>query len=195
MPHITGKIEAISIKEMAKPDNYDNKYRDSMKIGDEWFSFGTTKKPEISVKMGETWTVLQKGMEIEFMYDINGDFKNIKKKTVSITDTSGAVASAPVQQQAPSGTQGAAKAGYVNPATVGACLNLAIEVLGYKKKDFEDEAKLKEAILWHKTTFDKMLALYPTVDAEEGRLVNSAGTVSKPSKPTPVVEDGYDDEV
>jgi len=195
MPHINGQVEFLSIKELAKPDNYENTHRASIKIGDKWYSYGTIKKDKVNIKTGDSWTELAKGMEVEFMFDQNGDFANIKKKTFSITDASGAVASAPVQQQAPSGTNAVNKGSFVNPATVGACLNLAIEVLGYKKKDFEDEAKLKEAILWHKTTFDKMLALYPTVDAEEGRLVNSAGTVSKPSKPTPVVEDGYDDEV
>lgn len=186
MPHITGKIEAISIKEMAKPDNYDNKYRDSMKIGDEWFSFGTTKKPEISVKMGETWTVLQKGMEIEFMYDINGDFKNIKKKTVSITDTSGAVASASVQQQAPSGTQGAAKAGYVNPAEVGQCMNLAVDVLKLDGKQLLDDTEVKKAIAWYKAVRVKFTALY-NEEPEEVK--------PKPkAKPVPGVEDDYDDE-
>jgi len=189
MPHINGKIEAISIKEMAKPDKYDNKYRDSMKIGEEWFSFGTTKKPEISVKIGETWTVIQKGMEVEFMYDINGDFKNIKKTTVSITDASGAVASAPVQQQAPSGTNAVNKGSFVNPAEIGQCLNLAADVLKLDGTALLNPEKVTEAISWYKEVRALFNELY------EGVELKPKEQPKPKKKPTPVVEDGYDDEV
>ena len=164
MPHMTGNIEAISIKEMPQPDNYGNVFRASLKIGEDWVSYGTLKKDAINVKVGSDWMQVAKGMEVEFMYKQNGDFKNIDKKSFSITDASSAQAPQAPRASTPQAPQQAGK-NFVNPATVGACLNLAIEVLGYKKADFDDEKKLIEAIRWHKSTFDKLLELYPTVEA------------------------------
>jgi hypothetical protein len=169
MPALSGIVEAISIKALNEPDRFGNLHRCSIKLGEDWVSWGTTKKPEISYKEGENYKTLQKGMEVEFMYVQNGDFKNIKKTSLAVISTEGAQASpppsAPAQQQAAPAYKKPYVGGTINPATVGACLNLAIEVLGYTKSDFEDEGKLKEAILWHKTTFDRMMELYPTVEA------------------------------
>ena len=192
MPHLAGNIEAISIKPLAQPDNYGNTFRASLKIGEDWISYGTLKKDSINVKMGNDWVQVAKGMEVEFMYKQNGDFKNIDKKSFSITD---ATSSAPPQQsyQAPQQSSGAtvSRGSSVNPATVGACLNLAIEVLGYTKKDFDDEEKLIAAIRWHKGTFDRMLALYPTVEVQVAE--EKPKPVAK-KKPVVVEEDMYDDD-
>ena len=81
MPSINAAVEAISVKEMPEVDRYGNTHRANLKIGDDWFSYGAVKKPEINIKTGDSWTQLEKGMEVEFMYDVNGDWKNIKKKT------------------------------------------------------------------------------------------------------------------
>jgi len=196
MPHLQSTIEAIAIKPLAQPDNYGNTFRVGMKFGEDWYSYGTIKKDQLDVKVGNDWVTVTKGMEVEFMYKVNGDFSNIEKKSFSVTNQEGSVAPRQAQQQAPQ-QQGqqqqapASKGSFVNPATVGACLNLAIEVLGYTKKDFEDEGKLIAAIKWHKTTFDKMLALYPTVEVGKEEAVKPKPK-AKPA-PAPVVEDMYDD--
>ena len=187
MPAVNGKVEFLSIKEMAKPDNYENTHRASIKIGDSWYSYGTIKKDKVNIKTGDSWTELSKGMEVEFMFDQNGDFANIKKKTFSITDASGAVASAPAQQQAPSVPSGASKNGYVNPAEVGQCMNLAVEVLKLDGKQLLDDTEVKKAIAWYKAVRVKFTALYN----EEPQEVKPKET--KP-KSKPVVEDDYDDE-
>ena len=186
MPAINGKVEFLSIKEMAKPDNYENTHRASIKIGDNWYSYGTIKKDVINIKTGDSWTQLAKGMEVEFMYDQNGDFANIKKKTFSITDASGAVAPAPVQQQAPSGSNTTNKAGFVNPAEVGQCMNLAVEVLKLDGKKLLDDTEVKKAIAWYKAVRVKFTELYN----EEPEEVKPKTTKPKPA----VVEDDYDDD-
>ena len=83
MPSVQGLVEAVSIKEMQSPDKFDNTHRASFKIGDNWYSYGSIKngKPgEIYTKSG----LITKGCELELMYDQNGDFKNVKKATVSV---------------------------------------------------------------------------------------------------------------
>jgi len=186
MPAINGTVEFLSIKEMAKPDNYENTHRASIKIGDSWYSYGTIKKDKVNIKTGDSWTELAKGMEVEFMFDQSGDFANIKKKTFSITDASGAVAPPPVQQQANTGTQSAAKSGYVNPAEVGQCMNLAVEVLKLDGKQLLDDSEVLEAIAWYKAVRVKFTELYNT-EPEEVK--------PKPkAKPVSVVEDDYDDD-
>tara|TARA_R100000541_G_scaffold6156_1_gene13635 strand:+ start:86 stop:451 length:366 start_codon:yes stop_codon:yes gene_type:complete len=89
MPAINAVVEAISIKEMPAPDKFGNTHRSNIKVGEDWFSYGTLKKAQINIKTNGEWNELQKGMEVEFMYDVKGDFKNIKKQSFSITDTSG----------------------------------------------------------------------------------------------------------
>jgi hypothetical protein len=202
MPHLQSTIEAVAIKPLAQPDNFGNTFRVGMKFGEDWYSYGTIKKDQLDVKVGNDWVTVTKGMEVEFMYKENTAdngtvYKNVEKKSFTITNQEGGVAPRAAQQQAPQ-QQGqqqqapASKGSFVNPATVGACLNLAIEVLGYTKKDFEDEGKLRAAIKWHKTTFDKMLTLYPTVEVGEEEVVKSKPK-AKPA-PAPVVEDSYDDD-
>jgi hypothetical protein len=189
MPAINGTVEFLSIKERAKPDNYENTHRASIKIGDSWYSYGTIKKDKVNIKTGDSWTELQKGMEVEFMYDQNGDFANIKKKTFSITDASTAVASAPVQQSSVQGqgTQAGNKTSFVNPAEIGQCLNLAVDVLGLNGEELLDDAEVKKAIAWYKAVRIKFNTLYNDVEDTKPE--------PKTKKPTPVVEDGYDDEV
>ena len=181
MPSINGTIEALSIKPM-QPDNYGNTFRCSMKIGEDWYSYGTLNKAAINIKTGDSWTQLTKGMGVEFMYDVNGDFKNIKKKTFSITDTSGEVASTP--QPSPAQGQSAPKGNFVNPAEIGQCLNLAAEVLGLDGEQLLDDKEVTKAIAWYKSVRAKFNELYTDVPVE---------AQPKP-KAKPVVEDSYDDD-
>ena len=191
MPAINGTVEFLSIKEMAKPDNYENTHRASIKIGDKWYSYGTIKKDKVNIKTGDSWTELQKGMEVEFMFDQNGDFANIKKKTFSITDASGAVASAPPKStgQAPAGSYTPNKSGFVNPAEIGQCLNLAADVLKLDGTALLNPEKVTEAISWYKEVRALFNELY------EGVELKPKEQPKPKKKPTPVVEDGYDDEV
>ena len=193
MPFQTGKIEAISIKALPKPDNYGNTFRSSIKVGEDWFSTGTMKKESLDVKDGGGWTQLQKGMEVEFMYSINGDFKNADKKTFSITDSSGAQ---PAQQrsQAPVKQQSSNVGGFVNPAMRGQAMNLAAEVLGYKESDFSDPSKIIYAIKWYLTSAKDFEALWDT--AEKAIVAGNTEIPKKApaKKAPPVVEDLYEDD-
>jgi hypothetical protein len=167
MPALSGIVEAISIKALNEPDRFGNLHRCSIKLGEDWVSWGTTKKPEISYKEGENYKTLQKGMEVEFMYVQNGDFKNIKKTSLAVISTEGAQAapppSAPAQQQAAPAYKPQAKGSFVNPAEVGQCLNLAADVLGLDAEALLDPAQVTIAIKWYKEVRELFTELYPSV--------------------------------
>ena len=169
MPALSGIVEVISIKALNEPDNYGNLHRCSIKIGGDWASWGTTKKPEISYKEGDEYKTLQKGMEVEFMYKQNGDFKNISKTSLSVLSTEGAQAApsprAPAQQQAAPTYKPQAKGSFVNPAEVGQCLNLAADVLGLDAEALLDPTQVTEAIKWYKEVRELFTELYPSVVA------------------------------
>jgi hypothetical protein len=197
MPHLQSTIEAIAIKPLPQPDNYGNTFRVGMKFGEDWYSYGTIKKDQLDVKVGNDWVTVTKGMEVEFMYKVNGDFSNIEKKSFSVTNQEGGVAPRQAQQQAPQ-QQGqqqqapASKGSFVNPAEVGQCLNLAVECLGFSSADCTNPDKVVEAIQWYKRTRQLFSTLYPTVDLEEELPKAKPKPKAKPA-PAPVVEDSYDD--
>lgn len=167
MPFKSGTIEAVSIKAMPAPDKYANTFRASFKIEEEWYSYGAIKKETINVKNKDEWIQLSKGMEIEFQFDENGDFKNVKKTTLGVLNIEGAQAvptpSAPPQQQRATSQPAQAKGSFVNPAEVGQCLNLAVDVLGYQQDDLLVASKVTEAIKWYKEVRELFTELYPTV--------------------------------
>ena len=160
MAFTTGVVEFISIKALAKPDNYDNLFRASFKIGEDWFSYGTLKREEIGIKDGDKWHTLCKGDTIEFMFDQNGDFKNVKKTTVTVTAKGAGVSQAAPSQQA---TSAPAKTGgkpFVNAAEIGQCMNLAVQlglVKGYE--GFTDTA-IRDSIQKYKATRLRFHDLY-----------------------------------
>ena len=187
MPHLSGSIEAISVKPLAQPDNYGNTFRASIKIGEDWLSYGTLKKDAINVKNGSEWVEVQKGMGVEFMYKVNGSFKNIDKKSFTITD---ATSAQPVQQrsQAPVKQQSSNGGSFVNPAEIGQCLNLAVEVLKLDGKQLLDDTEVTKAIAWYKAVREKFNTLYSGVDATET-------PEAEPKKaPKVVEEDLYEDD-
>jgi len=165
MPALTGIVEAISIKTMPEPDRFGNEFRGSIKVGEDWVSWGGLKKQSISYKEGDSYHELLKGMEIEFMYKQNGDFKNISKTTLSVLNTEGAQAKAPSAPPPQRATTQApqAKGGFVNPAEVGQCLNLAADVLGLDAEGLLDKGQVTEAIKWYKEVRELFTELYPTV--------------------------------
>jgi len=137
MPAISSVVEAVSVKEMPAPDKFENTHRASFKIGDDWYSYGTIKRGVA----GEIWTksgMITNGAEIEFMYDQNGDFKNVKKATVTVLKP-GNANSAPA---APTASGSApAKGGYnsnIIGMSVGAAMNQAANLHANDKKlDFD----------------------------------------------------------
>ena len=169
MPALSGIVEVISIKALDEPDRFGNLHRCRIKIGEDWASWGTTKKPEISYKEGENYKTLQKGMEVEFMYKQNGDFKNISKTSLSVLSTEGAQAApsprAPAQQQAAPPFKKPYASSNVNPAEVGQCLNLATDVLGLDAEALLDPTQVTEAIKWYKEVRELFTELYPSVVA------------------------------
>jgi len=190
MPSINNVVQAISIKPLAQPDNYGNTFRAALKIQDEFYSYGTLKKDSINIKDGSDWIQLQKGMEVEFMYDVNGSFKNIKKQSFTILNKEGGVPDTPKQQQynAPQQVAPASKGSFVNPAEIGQCLNLAAEVLKLDGKQLLDDAEVTKAIAWYKAVREKFNELYSGVEA------GSVETKPLPKKKAVVVEDDYDDD-
>lgn len=166
MPSINAQVEAISIKEMPSPDKYGNSHRANIKVGEDWFSYGALKKPQIDIKSGGEWHELQKGMEVEFMYDVNGDFKNIKRQSFTITNTESA---APAPKPKTGGTQVPKNDNFVNPAEIGQCMNLAAEVLKFSGDDMLNPDKAVEAIQWYKRSRQLFTSMYPTVDTEDNK--------------------------
>jgi len=130
MPVMKGVVEAISVKELAAPDQYENTHRGNIKIGDDWYSMGAFKNG----KAGEIYTkngLITKGAEIEFMYDVNGTFKNVKKATVTLLKK-GQAQSAP-QQSSGGNSAPAKKSIYVDNTIgmgVGAAMNQAVHLHG-----------------------------------------------------------------
>lgn len=187
MPSIQSVVEAISIKPLGQPDQYGNAFRASLKLGEQWYSYGSIKKEAINVKTGGEWVQLLKGMEVEFMYDVNGDFKNIKKQSFTITNLEGGIAAAPVpqqQQSTPQAAKGAPTKPFVNAAEIGQCLNLAVQVLGLGAKECLNDKEVVKAIQWYKATREKFTVLYPTVTLEE--------VPKKEAPPTPDYDAGLD---
>ena len=198
MPALSGIVEAISIKALNEPDRFGNLHRCSIKLGEDWVSWGTTKKPEISYKEGENYKTLQKGMEVEFMYKQNGDFKNISKTSLSVISTEGAQAapppSAPAQQQAAPAYKPQAKGSFVNPAEVGQCLNLAADVLGLDAEGLLDPTQVTEAIKWYKEVRELFTELYPSVVAG-GKPEAKPKPVAKKAIEQPPMDLSDDDEI
>ena len=147
MPAFQGTVEAISVKEMPSPDKFDNTHRASFKIGDDWFSYGSIKNG----KPGEIWTksgMITKGCELELMYDQNGDFKNVKKATVSILKKG----ASNEQTQGTAGSAAGTKSSFnsnVVGMSVGAAMNQAA-ALHAKDKTLDFDKIEKTAIQMYK---------------------------------------------
>jgi hypothetical protein len=123
MPVFSGKIEAISVKEImvdgvAKPDNYDNTHRLSFMVGETWFSGGSNKGGSYVNKDVQD---LGKGDEVEFMYVVKGDFKNVTRTSFQ------RMKKAPVAEGGGQAYTPSAKGGSPNPAAVGQVLNLILD--------------------------------------------------------------------
>jgi hypothetical protein len=198
MPALSGIVQNIYIKSLSEPDRFGNLHRCGFKIGEDLVSWGTTKKPEISYKEGEDYKQLQNGMEVEFMYVQNGDFKNIKKTSLAVLSTEGAQAappSAPAQQQAAPAYKPQAKGSFVNPAEVGQCLNLAADVLGLDAEALLDPKQVTVAIKWYKEVRELFTELYPTVEVSKPVVVEKPVKVAKKPTEQPPMDLSDDDPI
>jgi hypothetical protein len=198
MPALSGIVQNIYIKSLSEPDRFGNLHRCGFKIGEDLVSWGTTKKPEISYKEGEDYKQLQNGMEVEFMYVQNGDFKNIKKTSLAVLSTEGAQAappSAPAQQQAAPAYKPQAKGSFVNPAEVGQCLNLAADVLGLDAEALLNPTQVTAAIKWYKEVRELFTELYPTVEVSKPVVVEKPAKVAKKAAEQPPIDLSDDDPI
>lgn len=154
MPAFNNTVEFISIKPLANPDRYGNTFRASIKMGEEWYSWGQIKKEQISFNTGRGWHDLKKGDTIEGMFKVNGDFKNIQPKTVSLVSAGeGGQAPAPSQQASkPQQQQQQSGGSFVNPAALGNAGNYLMHTLEFTHEDMMDDAKVTEGLVkYHKS--------------------------------------------
>jgi hypothetical protein len=197
MPACSGIIEAISVKELPQPDRFGNTHRANLKIGEDWFSYGAIKKPVINIKDGANWVELQKGMEVEFMYDQNGDFKNVKKQSFTITNKEGAQAPAPRQQSAPK--QQSQGGSFVNPAALGNAGNYLMHTLEFTHEDMMDDAKVTEGLIRYHKSREQLAKFWEKAEKLAKEDKPPFKETKKPAKKEPEydeeVEMGYDDDM
>lgn len=146
MPMTSGQVEAVSVKPLASEDQYGNTHRCAFKVGEDWYSAGSTRGGSY---INKNVPELQAGMIVEFMFDINGDFKNVKRPTLSVTGGSPAV---PPPSSVQPSSRSAGNTGGATPAVssavgmgVGMAINNAILLVANGKiHDSEIEAKACE---------------------------------------------------
>jgi len=80
---IQGKIEKIVSKPIPA-DKYENVFRLSVKVGEEWVGLGGVKKEGLSIKKGKEWINLKEGDEVVITAEENGDFLNAKRSDVKL---------------------------------------------------------------------------------------------------------------
>lgn len=194
MPSFSGTVQAVSVKQMQAPDQYENTHRANLLIGDDWYSYGSIKRGV----QGEVWTktgMITKGAEVEGMFDQNGDFKNIKKATVTVlkvgqdNQSSPAGAASTTSAKAPQ-----KKDSYIFGVAVGAAMNQASNIHSGKKPDFD--AIEKTAIQMY------LIAEDLKARAEAGDIESAVVEKSQAAEPAirgntanTVVTDNFDDDV
>lgn len=154
MPHAQGQVEAISAKVMPEPDKFGNTHRYSVKIGEDWYSFGQGKRDTISLKDGSNWVELTKGTTVEFMYTLNGDFRNVKRGDVKLVG-----APAPASQAAPRQASASTYDGGSGIA-IGHAINNATSLITSKviKPEGGDVYGSIEAVAWEIVAMSKRMA-------------------------------------
>lgn len=155
---IEGTVEAISLKEMPSPDRYDNTHRMSILLNGDWYSVGATKG---GTYINKDVKELTKNSVVNFKYEQNGDFKNIKKPTFEVTQKGESTPPAARTNVA----QGSASSG-VNPAAVGQCLNIGLELGILNKDNLFDPNAQREAIITYKKVKDELTNLWDAADNE-----------------------------
>lgn len=139
---VTGKVKAVRFKKKAKPDNFDNIYTAMIFIegvnkpdGDGEICFlGNTKKEKLVGKKDGDYIDVLPGHEVKFGFKENNGFYNYKGG-VEVTGGEGRSQGSGAQNQ--TGTfENRYDPNKPNPAEVGQCINLAVELKLAKK--YED---------------------------------------------------------
>ena len=123
MPATSGIVESITVKEMPSPDDYDNTHRGFIKLNGEDYGVGTFKNG----KEGEIFTragLITVGAEIEFMYSVNGKYRNIKKSSINILKAGEPNTATPAAKASTKESAGT-NSSYTVGVAVGAAINQA----------------------------------------------------------------------
>lgn len=168
MPLESGRVEAISIKKMPEPDQFDNTHRINflIKEGDQdtWYSLGTSKGGAYANK---DIPELHRRDKIEFMYDINGDFKNVKRATMTLLEAAPAKGKISSNSGSPEGW------------AVGQVLNIMVE---QSRGDFNkilDPNFMREQIINYKKAQEQIVQLWDAAQNE----------------PQPRTQNNFDDDI
>ena len=144
MPVFQGKIERVFAKEMPEKDKYDNVFRVTIKTeAGDWYSWGNAKRDSINIKDGADWVSVEPGDDVFFKYDVNGDFKNIAKTSMTIVTkgAGGGGESRPAASQAAPAPSAAGNTGGgfkdTSGIETGHAINAAMLLLKDKPKDLE----------------------------------------------------------
>ena len=185
MPHISGVINKVFNNEHNPPKTFQwegktisNSFNHTicLKNVDGYFDLGDDNSEMPYVKSaGE----LRVGDEIEFMYDNNkyiskkdGKEKQIRKikrgtvqKLTAAEDKGGSSSSPPAGKTKAQGSASQSFGG-PNPAAVGQCLNIALELGILNAKNLDDPNAQREAIITYKKVKDELTALWDAADNE-----------------------------
>ena len=165
-----------------KTKTFTHRHTIQMESG-EWIGFGESHLEDFMVEDDDgKWKILGAGSEVLIKYEEKGDFKNAKKGGLTILDL---VVGEKFGGGQKTDTQSTSTGGNVNPAEVGQCLNLAVEVLKLDGKELLDDSEVTKAIAWYKSVRAKFNDLYAGVEA--------SGTEKRPAKKKAPVEDEYVD--
>ena len=97
---IQGKIEKIVSKPIPA-DKYENVFRLSVKVGEEWVGLGGVKKEGLSIQKGKEWINLKEGDEVVITAEENGDFLNAKRSDVKLIKAAIATPGSPLPPKKP----------------------------------------------------------------------------------------------
>ena len=185
--NMKGIVEKAGAYPLKEPETYQfqgknitNTHRLALKLqGDDvWFSFGNSSSDGFYVKDDDGKSViLGAGSEVQIAYQQNGKYRNAKKAGLLVLDlVQGEKFNAEKSNEggsdggstvrSPSGGGNPSSSGsFVNPAEVGQCLNLAVEVLGLDQHALLDDTEVRNAIAWYKEVREKFQDVYPDVKA------------------------------
>lgn len=199
---ITGKIKKVGAYPLSAPKTvnfngeektFTHRHALQMETG-EWIGFGESHLDSFLVKDDDgNFQILGAGSEVLIKYTASGDYKNAKKSHLTVLDLvvgekySKAPKSQTPNKSSPSKPAPIGNKDFVNPAEVGQCLNLSVDVLGLDSKQLLDKDEVTKAIQWYKEVRGLFSDLYPKVEA-------AAPKEKKAPAPEPVVEDEYDDQ-
>lgn len=188
-----GTVEALFIKALPKEDQYGKKFRASILIDKIWYGVGNTKtdhKP-MYTKNG----LLGKGAVVSFAYDEeekdSRTYRSMKLATLEFTkECTEAVTSFTKNvagKQNPNTTNtGSTPPQGANPAEVGQCMNLAVQLgLAGNYQQLLTEEVTKKAIGLYKAAKEQFSTLYPDVSPFNEPL--------KAPKPAPKAQNPDDD--